>query len=53
MQYIDNSHLSKENILSFFKSDNTKIEDEFIARFNSEGLDKFFDDFVLNQLQIK
>jgi hypothetical protein len=46
MLYIENSHLSKENILSFFKSDNTKIEDEFISKYNSEGLDKFFDDFV-------
>ena len=46
MQYIENSHLSKENILSFFKSENTKIEDEFILRYNGEGLDKFFDNFV-------
>jgi hypothetical protein len=47
MKFINSSHLSHENVKSFFKIENTDSADVVFSGSESTGLDKFINDFIL------
>ena len=46
MKFIDSSNFSYEDIISFFKNEDTGFEDKVFSYSESIGLNKFIDNFI-------